>query len=59
MAKVESWVERAIEFGPPDGSFQVGGLASDLYMAPVTGANLRVTFLAIWQDRIMIVKAFQ
>jgi hypothetical protein len=32
MAKVQTWVEQAIAYGPPDGSFQVGSFASDLYV---------------------------
>lgn len=59
MTKVQRWTERAIEVGPPDDSVQVGGLSSDLYVAPVRGANLRATFLAIAQDRCMIVKSFR
>jgi hypothetical protein len=59
MELVQQWIDRAIAYGPPPKSYQVGGLASDTYVAPIYGANVRATFLAVWQDRWMKVQRFR
>ena len=53
--RVAAWIERVIVEGPPNGAFEIGG---DLYIAVIEGARTRATYLAIWQDRIVIVKSF-
>jgi len=56
MNAVALWVERALDEGPPDDSALLYG---ELYSAIVPDAGVRVTFLAIMQDRAMIVKEFR
>ncbi len=56
MTAVTLWVELAIANGPPDDAALVYG---DLYTAIVPDVGVRVNFLAIMQDRSMIVKEFR
>ena len=52
---VSLWVTMAEIDGPPDNAQLVRG---DLFWAPVPDTSVRVEFLAVAQDRLIIVKAF-
>jgi hypothetical protein len=58
MDAVADWVQTCMEYGPPDDSRPVDGYP-DLYTANVPLSRVVASFLAIMQDRCMIVKRFR
>lgn len=54
---VHSWLFELSEQGPPDDALP-SPWDSDLYVARIAAAEVFVTFLAIAQDRYIVVKSF-